>query len=517
MNIESYLLEYLYRAARWSIWEEFRLIDGQPSKYGDIFSFANYGAALALLLVVTMASDFRYRYRLSLTRRDLRRVGYWLSLGVGVAILPTDLWYQNGLPVPKIFSNPNNLKAALGFTFMAFVLRVVYVAVIHPPSFTKNNARQFLESTYYRIHEGNADRIQIIAEETRPSLPAIVSFAMEKQKREFSQVNSAVTSERDYARNFLLLIGDRRFCKIVVDRAPAFALSLFREAQMHQGGGLPIFQFARNVGQEFVRNTESSFYQEESGFTPGLVGYVRPVTNTIFGSYRFIERCATDGASPLDTDYRDFSEFNATQQEGFARAALAFLQSYMKETGGRSEPHSYALARMLHSMENALSGLYLLNGMENYGAAPAYGRLQATVDFIKDALVLADKYGTKPGRFRIREDEKDDIFDKISVLIYETITAAAAAVSSPEWTAWSIQHNMVWSSIFGLRHGAAYMIVAHKVRRLIYNDIKKMDNFVNFKGARILGYCLHVFGLTLTNQRTSFGSEAYPLKMVVLK
>jgi hypothetical protein len=33
------------------------------------------------------------------------------------------------------------------------------------------------------------------------------------------------------------------------------------------------------------------------------------------------------------------------------------------------------------------------------------------------------------------------------------------------------------------------------VRRLIYDDIVEMNEFPNFKGARILGFCLNVMGL----------------------
>jgi hypothetical protein len=117
VHIEAFLTQLFHRVLQWPIWEHFRLIDAQPSKYGDIFSFANFVAALALLLVVMIASDFRYRYRLLLTRRDLRQIGYWAAIGVGVTILSTDLWYQNGFPVPQFLANPNNLKAALGFFF----------------------------------------------------------------------------------------------------------------------------------------------------------------------------------------------------------------------------------------------------------------------------------------------------------------------------------------------------------------------------------------------------------------
>jgi hypothetical protein len=46
--------------------------------------------------------------------------------------------------------------------------------------------------------------------------------------------------------------------------------------------------------------------QEESGYYSGLVGYDRLATKIVFGSFWLVEKCAADGASPIDTDYRKF-------------------------------------------------------------------------------------------------------------------------------------------------------------------------------------------------------------------
>jgi hypothetical protein len=44
-----------------------------------------------------------------------------------------------------------------------------------------------------------------------------------------------------------------------------------------------------------------------------------------------------------------------------------------------------------------------------------------------------------------------------------------------------------------------------------------MDTFANFKGGRILGYCLHVLGLTLTDRHKGFHKEFYPLQAAALR
>ena len=96
-------------------------------------------------------------------------------------------------------------------------------------------------------------------------------------------------------------------------------------------------------------------------------------------------------------------------------------------------------------------------------------------------------------------------------LIFEAIFAAST-VSSPVWTAWGVQNNTVWGPIFDFGRSTTHKIIAFKVRRLVYDEIKKMDRFANFRGARFLGFCLNVLGLKLTDRHRGFRREFYPLQ-----
>jgi hypothetical protein len=222
---------------------------------------AEYLSALALFLVVMTISDFRVRYRLSHTKTDLRKVGFWIALGIGGAILFVDLWFQNGLPVPKIFANPNNLKVVLALILLIFVFRIISVAIMWPPVFDKSNARRFFETNYHFIQEGNVDRPQVITEKLLRSLKKVIAVAAEAPEEGSQARHDERRPARYYAVNFLLLIGDRRFCDVVVNTMPAFALNCLLNVQKHPTREFHIFQFARNIGQEFIRNTSSSFYQ----------------------------------------------------------------------------------------------------------------------------------------------------------------------------------------------------------------------------------------------------------------
>lgn len=509
------LQSFLAGAVDWPLWAYFRLESSKWPNSGNIFGLAEYIAALALLLVVMVASDFRFRYRLSVTKRDLRKWGFWSALAIGTILLAIDVWYQNSLPVPLFMANANNLKAFLGLSFILLVFRVLYVGVIRRPAFSRNNAEQFFTATYHFIHEGNADRLQVIAEDLCHTLNSIVALAAKLPNQRDEEIDEYSPPSQIYAHQFLLLIGDERFCKIVVDKVPAFAFVCIEECQKYPNGNLPIFQFARNIGQEFIRNTSSSFYQEDSGYYSGLVGYARPASRIVFGSYQFVEKCATDGGSPLEADYRDFLEIDPRQMEGFSRAALSFFGDYLKATKGRSHPHSYALTRMLHAFENSLSDLHGIDGLKDYSNTDAYKRLRTAVHFVDEAINLIDAHAVIPKSYRSSKNMHGDIFDKFSSLIFDIIFSASV-VSTPPWTAWSVQHNAVWSKLFTHDKSQARKIIALKVRRLLYSEILRMDEFANFKGARILGYCLNVLGLTRGSRYKSYSKEFYPLRAAAI-
>jgi hypothetical protein len=200
--------------------------------------------------------------------------------------------------------------------------------------------------------------------------------------------------------------------------------------------------------------------------------------------------------------------------EGFSRAALAYFDSYLREAKGQT--HSYALARLLHSFESTLTSTYKLKGpSDNFWNMPEFQRLRITVRFVRDAIRSLDKHAVRPTRLRRKEPQLEDTFDAFADLIFEIIFAASR-VSEPVWTCWSVQHNTVWAELFSVYRSKASSIVLFKLRRLIYDEIRRMDEFANFKGAGILGYCINVLGLTLVDRHKGYGREHYPLHVVVL-
>ncbi len=117
---------------------------------------------------------------------------------------------------------------------------------------------------------------------------------------------------------------------------------------------------------------------------------------------------------------------------------------------------------------------------------------------------------------RIRDKHiTGSFYDHLAGMIFEVIFSASA-VNSPKDQCWWIQHNAIWSELFNFRslNGNSAKIVKFKVRRLIYNDILEMNKFPNFKGAKILAFCLNVMGFTISKEDSYQDSKA--LQKVVL-
>jgi hypothetical protein len=308
----------------------------------------------------------------------------------------------------------------------------------------------------------------------------------------------------------------RSLTHVIVDRVPGLALQCFEVAKIYQTSTFGLF--ARNIGTEFIMNTESSFYQEESGYSSGYFGYARPTTKIVFGSYELIEQCASNYLSPFDLNHEIIEELSYRQLQGFSRGALAFFDDYLRKTGGRS--HSYTLARILSLMESCIKTLYQLDGNIksdfNFTSSEEYKKLRVVMKFVTVYIDMLSKFDIKASSKKPSKEDLYDTYDGISNLIYEIILSSAY-VSTPEAVSWYIQHNGVWREIFSFNNSIAMKAVRFKIRRLLFDQLKELDEFPNFVGGHILGFCLNVLGLDAGGRDRGYRREEYPLRVCAIE
>ncbi len=466
-----------------------------------LFGFSEFIAGLALMVLVWTIADVRYRFRVRTTPLPLQGLTFSIVAALGLLTLLTDLWRAEGWLVPegRPFT-PASWQACLAGLYLFTFLAWAWFAFIRPPRYGAGNAQRFAHTIYGYILRGVPLELAVVADELAGSAKALVLNAPEKSPEGIGRIGPEneprppLSDVMAYANDILLLIADKRFCRVVVESSPIIALSLFQETREHEKFGINISTFAKNVVNQAIINRNSFLYQEAEGYESGLIGYQKPLSRTMFGNWEMVESVG----SMLDPDLEAKWDWNAPEWEVYCRLFLIMFEDYVQRGFSR---HSFVLYRAIGYIENAPSDLYKLNGSSVEWRDDSYQRLRVVVDFFKDAVKILDRKGVANVRLRIREQRRhlyDTFYDYLANSIFDVVFHASA-VKSPQSECWTVQHNSLWSELFNFGHldGPAGKIIKLKVRRLLYDEISQMSRFPNFKGANILGFCLNVMGLRL--------------------
>lgn len=478
-------------------------LDANTPKF---FGFSEFLAGLALMVLAWTIADVRYRFRVRTTPLPLQGMTFAVVGAVGMLTLLTDLWRAEQWLVPRgHFVSPAEWQAFLGGFFFLTFLTWAWFAFIRPPVYGKRNAERYARTLYRFILKGSPSELSVIADELALSAKPLVRFATDKEHLKYLRTDEGVGEKSlenppkvtAYADDILLLIADKRFCRAIVESSPSTALAIFQGIGDTKKYGIQVKIFGKNIMNEALTNKNSFLYHEAEGYESGLLGYHKPLSHAMFSNYRMVEVIGT----LMDPDIWDKEKWDADQWKAYCRMVLTTFHDYVdKGFGG----HSFVLYRAKGYIERAASDLYKINGIANNSwDDDVQARLRVVVDFIKDAVEILEKKGVPKGvRLRIREERGvGNFYDHLASMIFEVIFSASY-VRSPANLCWWVQHNSVWGKLFNFRKldGTAANVVKFKVRRLIYNEVAEMTDFPNFKGAKILGFCLNVMGLSIRDK-----------------
>ena len=432
---------------------------------------------------------------------------------VGVLTLLTDLWRAERWLVPRgNLVTPSEWQALLGGLFLLTFLTWAWFAFIRPPVYGQSNAERYAQTLFRVILKGSPSELSVIADEFAYSARSLIRHATDRgelknyarQEEEGKEPSKKPPKVTAYANDILLLVADRRFCRAIVESSPGTALAVFHEIGETKKYGIQVETFAKNIVSEALANKDSFLFHEAEGYESGLIGYYKPLSQAMFSNYRMVEAIGT----LLDPDIWDKRKWDAEQWKAYCGVVLITFRDYVKHGYGN---HSYVLYRAKGYIQGAVSDLYKIDGItDSAWDDDVQGRLRVVVEFIKDAIEILDKGVHKGLRLRVREKPGAETFyDHLAGMIFEVISSASA-VRVPAGLSWWVQHNAVWAELFNFRRGdtAAAKAVQFKVRRLIYDDVAEMRRFPNFKGARILSFCLNVMGITVSDQHYFQDSRA---------
>lgn len=470
------------------------------------FGFSEFLPALALMVLAWTIGDVRYRFRIRTAPLPLYQVTFWVVTSVGVLTLLTDLWRAEGWLVPRgSLLTPAMWQMALGSTLLLTLLAWAWFAFIHPPVYSARNAKRYAQVLYGSIMKGSLSELAIIADELKRSAKSLVRYATDHQHRMLDTRQKAGagslenrTQVTGYADDILQLIANPTFCRAVVASSPSTAWAVFHEIAESAKSRILIDLFAGNIVSEALMNRDSFLFQEAKGYKSGLIGYHKPVSQAMFSRYNMVQSYPSLLA-PVGLQAR---KWEADQVSVYSQMILMTLRDYCRSW---SYPR-HGLDKSLRNMESTLSDVRNLDGMtEQWWENNALAKLNVVISFIRDAVEILDEEGVPDQvqlRVRNKHSSRGTFYDVLAELVYDVIVAAST-VRSPIYTCWGVQHNTVWSRLFELDglSGPAGKVIYFKVRRLIYDEVVEMEESPNFRGARILGFCLNVMKYHVRDER----------------
>jgi hypothetical protein len=495
----------------WNLWGLCLVRAGSNTE--TIFGFSEFLSGLAMLIIVYTITDFRYKFRVSVSRLNFNKFVYFLIVGIGIGTLITEIWVAQSWPTIRWNLSQAIWQTLLATAFLIVIMTWIWNAFISPPRFEKSNYKKYSTQLYRVILKGNEEDLNILSDELAGSIPNIVKFANRSEIKTDKKKDNVVA---DYAFHMALLLSNKKLCQCLVAKAPNTAIVLFTELANEKKIHSSSFSIlTSNLSAAFIQNKNSLLYHEDNTYDSGLLGHYRPLRSCMYGNYKLIETLGDK--SIFDINYKVRESWDAEQVEIFGKAILLCFTSYLEQ--GYWGQHSFTLYRAISDMESFSSELRYSNDSSLYGENVPHQKFSELITFASKLSQIMEERNNTPScsLLRVREMGLGDFYDRIARLYCECIFVAACIKRSHD-NCWGIQYSLVWSQLINphRKPTKARKILMHKVRRNIYNSIKEMDTFPNFKAARLLSICLNVMW-TGNSPEDKSKKEHEALRRVVVK
>ncbi len=217
----------------------------------SVFKFADFIAAFALLVIVYTISDVRYRFRLAIAPTLIHLYAEtFVMIGiVGFGILLTDVWVAEHWLVPESSITGPIWRGMFAALFLALAMTWMWYAFIRPPIF-EEELPSICQLSLLPCHQRLRGQLSIIAaelgrsamalvEHARPDVPRWVSEPQQQQEKGKPPKQPKGGGLADIAHDVLLLIGNRKFCRYIVESSPDVAIQFFEAVASQKRAGMP--------------------------------------------------------------------------------------------------------------------------------------------------------------------------------------------------------------------------------------------------------------------------------------
>ncbi|EJU9970006.1 hypothetical protein N5M11_000221 [Vibrio alginolyticus] len=461
----------------------------------SIFGFSSFLSALAILFVLYTVAGERFKFRIAVAPVPLHTLSFWIVGVIGICVLISEVWVNQAWLTPDWNLTQSAWQGLLGFTFFLLISFWMWFGFIRPPMYSRFNSSRFASEVYRYSIEGKDAASSEIMYEISNSIKEIIEAA--------SSIEEGVkpTSYQAYAHDILLMLGDKRLCKVAANSHPLFIIRLFDSLNTKNISKVPIYDVTRNISTALILSKESLLSYESEFISTGLLGEIKPLSTAMFGNMNKIEKLGANWGSPLDMEYSN-NRLTSFQLETYCRCLTIAIGSYIKERLWIR--HSYVFSRAFHFIDSETHGLHEINlNPDGFHELEVYKRFQVVAKFLSTTVIsLDEKENISEIVTYSRENRpqhpavSEDIFDFLADLAFK-MSHTAAYVNSDSDTCWWIQHNILWAPLVSdFREGPARNLVLDRYFYLIEKEIFWKDGFLTYKSARLLGFVLNMLGVS---------------------
>ncbi|GAL09269.1 hypothetical protein JCM19233_234 [Vibrio astriarenae] len=362
--------------------------------------------------------------------------------------------------------------------------------------FSRFNSRRYANELYHYTLEGKESSSGEIMYEISNSIERIVeaTSSIKGQKK--------ATEYQAYAYDIILMLGDKRLCKVAATSHPVLIIKLFDALNTTNIAKLPISDFCRNVSTSLIVSDESLLRYESDFISSGLLGELKPLSKAMFGNMQKLECLGVNFGSPLDLQFSR-GKLSGIQLETYCRCLSVAVDSYLSDELWKQ--HSYVLNRAFHFLDSQTFGIHEINlNPDGYFELEAYKRFETVADFLTTLLNALDERKGIEGIVRYcreshidKQSNSKDIFDLLAELAFE-LSHKSAYINVRSDVCWWVQHNIIWAPLVSdIRQGSARTMVLEKYFGLLEKEIFWREGWLNFKSARLLGFSLNMLGVSL--------------------
>lgn len=486
--------------------------------YAPLLDISGFLGILAFSVAVFTLTSARFQIRQATALLPFRPLFFVSLLVSGIITFAIEGFILYGVPIPESL-DPNTINFLVTAAIALLIFYWMKICFIRPPRFTRFTARHFFQQTYVHIANGSKEEMLALAREIMREAPRLMRHTPRRKRHHFEDDRpvklSAIQTHAHYLNG---LLSDTRFCDVVAEEIPSFPAHMVEEAIKLERFDVPIHFMVRRTVLGMLSKPGSALFVENEWLGQGFIGDVKPITRAIFKNWHLLENYEMGLESPLDLDYPHARTWDTDTW----RVYFGLAREYVRGLTSNERPNwdSQGIRHILDTTGKAFEQIAELEKYENSFSPhnPRWHAGEAT-SFLKDLVKMFDE--SKGWVYFDRMDDYRygrDLSSNIAALHFEAIFNAAQ-VNTKEFRMWDVQHNTVWSPIEmnEVKDTEVMTMVRRKLRRMIWDEVMRMDDFPNYKGAAYVRFCLNVLGFydERVHRDDTLERDSWPLSKVI--